>query len=263
MNKRLQTLLLSLLTPGLGYLQNGDKKNFYRTISFFFGVIMFGVVFRLFTSFKGLSFVIVALLLIYFFTTVHSTIKAKTSNSKTDIAGLLKPFFTIFFILVTGLSFANRRTIMGFDIMSMSVPVMQPAVSQGDKFLINTWAYNNGKPKRNDIVAHSFDGQSGLFLNRIIAIENDRIKIINGVVFLDDQPQTEQYVLSSNVTRPESKNMRQIIVPKGHYFVMGDNRDASFGDSKFSGTITITNIQGKITDIISSRDKSKIGITVK
>ena len=219
--------------------------------------------FRLFTSFKGLSFVIVALLLIYLFATVHSTIKAKFLNPKTHIAGLLKLFFTISFILVTGLSFANRRTVMGFDIMSMSVPVMQPAVSQGDKFLVNTWVYNNVKPKRGDIVVHSFDGQNGLYLNRVIAIENDKIEIINGVVFLNGQPLNEQYVLSSNVTRPESKDIKEIIIPKGHYFVMGDNRDASFGDSRFSGTITITNIEGKITDIISSSDKSRIGITVK
>ena len=57
--------------------------------------------------------------------------------------------------------------------------------------------------------------------------------------------------------------MKAIIISKGHYFVMGDNRDASFGDSRFSGTITIANIEGKITDIISSSDKSRIGITVK
>jgi len=263
MNKKLQTLLLSLLTPGLGYLQIGDKKNFYGTIFFFFGVIIFGVMFRLFISFKGLSLVIVVLLLIYLFATVHATIKSKSSVAKIYVAGVLKLLFTISFILVTGVSFANRRTVMGFDIMSMSVSVMQPTVLQGDKFLVNTWAYRNVRPKRGDIVAHSFDGQNGLYLNRVIAIENDQIEIINGVVFLNGQPLNEQYVLSSNVTRLESKGMKDITIAKGHYFVMGDNRDASFGDSRFSGTITIANIEGKITDIINSSDKSRIGITVK
>lgn len=263
MAKQITTLLVSLLTPGLGYLQIGDKKNFYKTISIFCSVIIFGVMLRLFTSFKGLFLVIVALLLIYLFASVHSTIKAKSSNSKIYSAGLLKLLFTISFILVTGLAFAKRRTVMGFDIMSMSVPVMHPTVLQGDKFLIDTWAYKNRNPKRGDIVAHSFGGQNGLYLNRVIAIENDKIEIRNGVVVLNGQTLNEQYVLSANITRPESKDMKEVIVPKGHYFVMGDNRDASFGDSRFNGTITIANIEGEITDIISSIEKSRIGITVK
>lgn len=263
MTKRTTTFLISLLTPGLGYLQIGDKKNFYKTMSLFFAIIFFGVAFRLFTSFRGLSFLIISLLFIYLFAAVHSTIKTKPSNSKIHTAGLLKLFFTISFILVTGVSFANRRTVIGFDIMSMSVPAMKPTVLQGDKFLVDTWAYKHKTPERGDIVVHSFDGQKGSYLNRIMAMGNDRIEIKNGIVVLNGQTLNESYILSSNVTRPESKNMKELIIPIGHYFVMGDNRDASFGDSRFSGTITILSIEGKITDIISSGDKSRIGITVK
>ncbi len=40
---------------------------------------------------------------------------------------------------------------------------------------------------------------------------------------------------------------------------LGDNRDASFGDSRFSGAVTINNIAGKGTDIISSKDGRRIG----
>ena len=165
--------------------------------------------------------------------------------------------------MITGLSFANRRTVLGFDIMSMGVPVMQPTVLQGDRFLVDTWVYKNNLPKKGDIVAHTFNAQQGLYLNRIIATGNDKIEIINGVTFLNGQSLNEPYLLSVYARRPQSKNMKALIVPQGHYFVMGDNRDASFGDSRFSGTITIDNITGKITDIISSEEKTKIGTTVK
>ncbi len=263
MNKPTTTFLISLLAPGLGYLQIGDKKNFYRTIFLFFATIIFGTVFRLLISFEGLTFVIIALVFIYLFAIVHSTIKAKSSTPKTQITGYLKLFFTICFLLISGLSFGNKRTVMGFDILSMNVPVMQPAVLQNDKFIVDPWAYKSEDPKRGDIVAHSFDGQKGLYLNRIIAIEGDRIKIKEGIVFINGQPLHEPYVLSSNVTKPESKNIEERIVPKSHYFVMGDNRDASFGDSRFSGPVGIKNIEGKITDIISSSDRQRIGITVR
>lgn len=140
---------------------------------------------------------------------------------------------------------------------------MQPTVLQGDKFLVDTWAYKNNLPKRGDIVAHSFNGQQGLYLNRIIAVGNDKIEIKNGITFINGQRLNEIYVLPANIKRLQSKEMKALIVSPAHYFVMGDNRDASFGDSRFSGTITIDDISGKITDIISSEDKTKIGTTVK
>jgi signal peptidase I len=263
MVKQTTTFLISLLTPGLGYLQIGDRSSFYKTLSLFFAMIIMGTGFRWFTSFKGLFFLIISLLFIYLFAAVHSTIRSRTSNSKIHTTRFLKLFLTISFVLVTGFSFANRRVVMGFDIMSMSVPAMEPTVLQGERFLVNTWAYKNKIPERGDVVAHSFEGQKGLYLNRIIAKENDKLEIKNGVLFLNGKAQNESYVLTSNMTRPESKDMKESTIPQGYYFVMGDNRDASLGDSRFSGTITISNIEGKITDIISSGDKSRIGITIK
>jgi len=262
MTKQLKTFLISLLTPGLGYLQNGDKKSFYRTIILFFGVVILGVKLRLFTSFLGLTTVFLSLTFIYVFAAIHATIKTKAEIRKIKNAGFLKLCLTLSFLLITGLSFANRRTVIGFDIMSMDVPVMQPTLLQGDKFLVNTWA-NKGVLKRGAIIIHSFNGQQGLYLNRIVAIEGDKIEIIKGVVFLNEKVLSEPYILIDNVTRPQSKDMQALIISKGHYFVMGDNRDASFGDSRFSGTITIDNIVGKATDIISSQDKSRIGRTLK
>ena len=263
MNKKLQTLLLSLLTPGFGYLQTGDQKSFYKTIALFFGVIIVGAALKLFVSFWGLSFIIVVLISIYIFAAAHSILRTKQSNSKIKISALLKFCFTIAFILITGFSFANRRAVMGFDIMNMDVPVMQPTVLQGERFLVDTWAYRNRLPERGDIIAHSFNGQQGIYLNRIIEIVNDKIEIKNGNVLLNGQILIEPYILYANITKPQSRDMERLVVPGRHYFVMGDNRDASFGDSRFSGTISIVNIIGKITDLISSQDKSRIGITLK
>jgi signal peptidase I len=264
MPKVVTTFLISLITPGLGYLQIGDRNNFFRAFFLFFTTLILGVVFRLLTSFNGLLTVSIALLFIYLFAIVHATIKARFAPTpKTHITASLKLFYTIAFILISGLSFANKRTVMGIDILSMNVPVMQPAVLPGDKFIVNAWAYLNDDPQRGDIVVHSFDGQPGLYLNRIIAKEGDRIEIKEGIVFINGQQQNEPYVLSANATRPESRNMKELIVPKEYYFVMGDNRDASFGDSRFNGSIASENIEGKITDIISSSDRRRIGNTVK
>src|SRR4051812_16988752 len=103
MKKQLKTFLLSLLTPGLGYLQNGDRKSFYKTILLFFAVLILGVTIRLFTSFWGFAAVLFSLTAIYGFTAMHATLKAKSANWQTRIAGLLKVCFILAFLLITGL----------------------------------------------------------------------------------------------------------------------------------------------------------------
>jgi signal peptidase I len=262
MKQQLKTFLFSLLTPGLGYVQNGDRKSFYKTILLFFGVLILGVIFRLYTNFWSLAVILLSLAAIYVFTAIHATVKAKAALTQTKTTGFLKLCFILAFLLTTGLSFANKRTAMGFDIMSMNVSVMQPALLQGDRFLVDTWTTKR-RLKRGAIIVHSFNGQQGFYLNRIIAIEGDKIEIINSIVFINGQAQQEPYVLIDNVTKPQSRNMQAMMIPTGHYFVMGDNRDASFGDSRFSGTIIENNIVGRATDIISSQDKSRIGKTLK
>ena len=69
-------------------------------------------------------------------------------------------------------------------------------------------------------------------------------------MFVNGQVLNEPYVQSSNVTKLQSKNMQATVIPQGQYFVMGDIRDESFGDSRFSETIAIENVVGRATDII-------------
>lgn len=262
MKKQLETLLLSLLAPGLGYLQTGDRKSFYKTFFLFFGVLIIGVALRLLTSVWGLAATAFLLIAIYIVAAIHATVKANAAGTKAKTSGLLKAGFTLAFVIITGLSFANRRTVMGFDMMRMDVPVMQPALLEGDRFLVDTWA-TESRLKRGTIVVHSFGGQRGLYLNRIIGTGGDTIEIRDGSVFVNGNVLNERYVLPANATRPQSRNRPPIVVPHGQYFVMGDNRDASFGDSRFSGTITMDNIVGSATAIIVSQDKARIGAALR
>jgi signal peptidase I len=262
MKKQLNTFLLSLLTPGFGYLLIGDRKSFYKTILVFITILIFGAASRLFTSFWGLSAIVFALTIIYAFSSIHATMKTKVINTQTKFTWILKAGFTLVFLLITGLSFANRRVTMGFDIMSMEVPVMQATILQGDRFLVNTWIRKN-QLKKGNVVVHSLNGQKGLYVNRIIAVEGDRIELKEGLLLINGQIVHEFHVVSANATKPESRNMKALIIPRYHYFVMGDYRDASFGDSRFNGPIAVKNIIGKVTDIISSRHKSRIGTTIK
>ena len=257
------TFLLSFLVPGLGYLQRGNRLSFYRTTLLFFLVLVCGTTFRLVTSFEGLAAVLVALFAVHLFALAHSTLVAKRPLKRKKASLLLKLAFTFSFLFILGVTFANKRSFMGFDILYMAVPAMQPTLTEGDRCIVNTWSYKKKLPQRGDVVVHAFRAQDGLYVNRIIAVERDRIEIRNGTVWVNGQRLLELYVYPANVIRPESREMKLLIIPEGNYFVMGDNRDASFGDSRFSGTIPKQYILGKVTDIVYAQNRTRIGKTIK
>ena len=146
MRPLLTTLLLSLLTTGLGYVQAGHRNSFYKTLLLFFAVLILGIALRGVASFAGLMSVLVALMAIYLFSMIHSVFIPRNTFLKMPV--WLKLFFTLSFLLVMGTTLANRRSVMGIDIMRMAVPVMQPTLLPGDRFIVNTWAYSSRLPKR-------------------------------------------------------------------------------------------------------------------
>ncbi|MCS7184974.1 MAG: signal peptidase I, partial [bacterium] len=65
-------------------------------------------------------------------------------------------------------------------------------------------------------------------VKRIIAVGGDRIMIKNKVVYLNGEVLNEPYAVYLRKNEMlVGDNIEEMIVPQGHYFVMGDNRDYS------------------------------------
>jgi signal peptidase I len=79
----------------------------------------------------------------------------------------------------------------------------------------------------------------GDYIKRVIALPGDTVEIKSGVVYVNDEPLEEDYIIS----RPRY-TMEKTEVAPGQYFVLGDNR-ANSNDSHTGWLVPRENIVGK------------------
>lgn len=106
---------------------------------------------------------------------------------------------------------------------------MKPTLKEGAQLFTNKLAYQFSKPKRGDIVSlrSPVSLEKGL-VKRIIAAEGDTIEIRSKKVFLNGQELLEPYVQYTRKNELlKGDKISPLVVPPGHVFVMGDNRDES------------------------------------
>ncbi|MFV0256447.1 signal peptidase I [Candidatus Liberibacter solanacearum] len=140
----------------------------------------------------------------------------------------------------------------------------------------------SGSPQRGDVVVFRFTKDSVDYVKRVIGLPGDRISLKKSVIYINDVPVTRHLegmfsyhykedwghdiplfreelsngmsykVLSQNSFAPSS-NIPDFFVPKGHYFMMGDNRDKS-KDSRWIdvGFVPEENLIGRASLVLFS-----------
>ena len=117
---------------------------------------------------------------------------------------------------------------------------MEANLHNGERLIVVKAAYWFGEPQRGDIIifTHPDDPQRTL-VKRVIGLPGEQIEIQDGVVYIDGSPLDEPYIQGTTSPLPKTA------VPKGYYFVMGDNRQAS-SDSRSWGLLPEGNIIGRV-----------------
>jgi signal peptidase I len=178
---------------------------------------------------------------------------------------VVREYFELIVETVLFVFFVMTFVVQAFQIPSGS---MEPTLLVGDFLLVNKLVYSvpvlpvekyilpRRDIRRRDIVVFKYPLQlSQDFVKRVIGLEGEKVEIKDKQVYVNDQPIAESYKAHSD-TQVFTKNgfyryddtirdnFGPVVVPPGHYFVMGDNRDNSY-DSRYWSFLPVDNIKGK------------------
>ena len=165
---------------------------------------------------------------------------------------------------------------------------MIPTLEIGDFILVNKYAYgirlpvvgtkiiDVGEPKRGDIMVFIPPHDPRYFIKRVIGLPGDHVRYANKTLHINGERLDYEYVgevphsaytvqhytetiegqphPTYRIVEARSETAawvargHEIVVPEGHYFMMGDNRDNS-DDSRTWGVVDEANIVGKAVAI--------------
>jgi signal peptidase I len=128
-----------------------------------------------------------------------------------------------------------------FSVLIVRGKSMEPNYVDGDVVGVNKIAYIVSTPKRGDVIAMFFPGETQKrFIKRVIGLPGETIRIADGLVYVNGTLLVEGYLSPELLTIP---NLERKLV-EGEYFVLGDNRVAS-SDSRAWGAVPESFIIGK------------------
>lgn len=116
-------------------------------------------------------------------------------------------------------------------------------------------------PQRGDIIVFKSPTDGRDFIKRCVAVAGDTVEIRGKKLFINGAEQDESYAVHKvpQLQLPQHGRrdfMAPRVIPEGHIFMMGDNRDNS-SDSRFWGPLPIDRVKGKAMFIYFSVDTSK------
>jgi signal peptidase I len=192
-----------------------------------------------------------------------------------------RSFFPVIFVVLLIRSFL-------FEPFRIPSDSMMPTLLDGDFIFVSKFAYGLklpvtntrflpiGEPKRGDVIVFRKPSDPAMnYIKRLVGMPGDHVEVRGRQVFINDKPMPVEmhgpYEGPSNSPQADAEQGEELlgdvkhrilyinertpqeydaVVPDGHYFFMGDNRDNS-RDSRYSdvGFVPAENLVGKAVRI--------------
>lgn len=173
--------------------------------------------------------------------------------------------------------------IRGLVIQAFRIPTgsMEDTLLVGDFLFVNKMVYGSEidiglggqrffyyrfpairEPKPGDIIVFRYpEDPSRDFIKRCVAVAGQQVEIRDKVLYVDGKAREEPYAVHKDPrVLPRETNQRDnfgpLVVPRGHIFMMGDNRDNSH-DSRFWGALPRDLVKGKAMFLYWSWDADR------
>ncbi len=159
---------------------------------------------------------------------------------------------------------------------------MKPTIVEGDRVFVNKIAYDLripftgisikrlSNPERGDIVTFDSEAADLTLIKRVIGLPGDTIEMMNNRLIVNGKPATYSFIehknndlvveeningcrhfIKLNGFPPNYSSFLPIVVPKGKYLVLGDNRNNS-ADSRVYGLVPRNEIRGRSKLVVMS-----------
>jgi signal peptidase I len=269
----LTAFVLSFLTPGLGQLYNGQLIKAILLYCLGLLILVLFSLSGLFFFFYGMVSWLAMMLGYMLFVIIDAAMSAKRLNI-IRVKKYNKWYLYLLIILINAFlinSLLASFTIPTIKAYKLPAASMAPTLMIGDHLIVNKNYYTNGKPQRGDVVIFPDPSDPRKdFIRRIIGLPGEKIEIVGKKVYINGQPLEESYVIyvmgtpegGLSPTTAVTKHFGPVNVPKGKFFVLGDNRDNSL-DSRHFGFVDRAALKGKALYIYLAKDKKRIGKNIK
>lgn len=247
-------MALNLLTPGLGLLRIG---RLWSGLGFVFGPTIFVLALVLIAAVAPrpvpAAFLIVVLCGVGFtaFWIVGSLVATWLTSRRVALpVQWWQRWYALLAVAVINYLSAIAVVALAHSFYKpfyLPAEAMSPTLEQGDRFLADMRA--RGEPRRGDVVLHALGDT--MYIKRVVAVGGDRIAMLDGVPVLNGSPVEQRRAGSHTVAgytgtvsierlpgearhhrvldlgQSLGDDMPERLVPPGHVFVLGDNRDMS------------------------------------
>jgi signal peptidase I len=241
----------SFILPGLGFIYAGRRVWAYLSLVLLvMPTLLFGWTQWVFNQWGGSTYIL-ALVLIYFCIAITSCLAAirQAKLARKNLPWHQYLLFVFIFMLLMNSHSKNfiRSEIAGFNIYRHYSASMLPTIEKGDVIVVDTNFYEQNLVKPGEVVMfippEAFRGSGSPWLSRVVAVENDRIALVDNHLKVNGKRLKDATLLNSR-TEPS-----EFVLKDNQIFLVGDNRLNS-NDSRFWGPLSIQDVRGKAISVV-------------